>query len=295
MEMINVFEFEWFKANPLDSTSASGADPFSFPDGEFWYETFYHRIITSLRLSEEKDIQSRDLLSTLLNQRHTPLRNDLSVYSERIAGSTALLAGAGPSIEPDISGLHDTILDFTPFVIAADGATDALLKAGIKPDLIVTDLDSASEESLVQQSNVGTGVVVHAHGDNMQLITRIVPKLGGNLFGSTQVKPLSNVCNVGGFTDGDRSCYLLARFEPKKIIIAGMDFGSREGEYSRSRAIPPPTLVSDFKRIKLNWGKASLEALIERHPEIRFVNVTKRGEEIKGATRMDYTSLRKEF
>ncbi|MHA1636717.1 MAG: 6-hydroxymethyl-7,8-dihydropterin pyrophosphokinase, partial [Candidatus Thorarchaeota archaeon] len=45
--------------------------------------------------------------------------------------------------------------------------------------------------------------------------------------------PRSNVFLWGGFTDGDRACYMVAHYEPKRIILAGMDFGENIGRWSK--------------------------------------------------------------
>ncbi|MHB8565970.1 MAG: 6-hydroxymethylpterin diphosphokinase MptE-like protein [Nitrososphaerales archaeon] len=264
-----------------------------FPLGELWYLQFYREIIESLDLSEERDIQSRDLLSRILEEKQPEFQ--YNTLEAKIKSNLAVLIGAGPSLKSDLSGLEGFISSTRPFIAAADGAADALSEMGVEPDVILTDLDSCSESLLVEKSRSGTGVVVHAHGDNIELTERIVKKLGTNLFGTTQATPLQNVHNIGGFTDGDRSCYFLSHFEPRVIIIAGMDFGVKEGEYSKSRVPLRASPLADFKRRKLEWGKVSLEFLIQSCPAISFINVTKWGEEIKGAEKLDYSQLSQEF
>ena len=50
------------------------------------------------------------------------------------------------------------IRDFKPVLIAVDGGADALLEAGYKPDVIVGDMDSVSDEAL----RSGAELLVHA-------------------------------------------------------------------------------------------------------------------------------------
>jgi uncharacterized membrane-anchored protein len=46
-------------------------------------------------------------------------------------------------------------------LIGVDGGADALMEAGLRPDLIVGDMDSVSDEALAS----GAEVVVHAYAD----------------------------------------------------------------------------------------------------------------------------------
>jgi len=53
------------------------------------------------------------------------------------------------------------IRDFKPVLIAVDGGADALLEAGYKPDVIVGDMDSLSDEALCS----GAELLVHGYRD----------------------------------------------------------------------------------------------------------------------------------
>lgn len=263
-----------------------------FAEGQIWYDIFYHDVIQSLGLSEHRDIESRDLLSNILKDKEATM--DLTEIQRTIRSKKTLLVGAGPSAESDILGLAEWIDKERPFIASADGATDALLSHSIEPDVILTDLDSCSEKVLVDKSANGTPIVVHSHGDNIGLIEKIVPRLGSNILGSTQVLPIDNVVNTGGFTDGDRSAYFLAHFYPKVIVISGMDFGPIEGSFSKSRVkTTQDNGVKDFRKIKLEWGKRSLEYLISQRPVIEFFNVTRWGVDIAGARRVEYAQITK--
>jgi uncharacterized membrane-anchored protein len=54
------------------------------------------------------------------------------------------------------------IRDFKPVLVAVDGGADALLELGRKPDVIVGDMDSVSDEAL----HCGAEIVVHAYSGN---------------------------------------------------------------------------------------------------------------------------------
>ena len=51
------------------------------------------------------------------------------------------------------------VRDFKPVLVAVDGGADALLEEGWKPDVIVGDMDSVSDEAL----RCGAEIVVHAY------------------------------------------------------------------------------------------------------------------------------------
>lgn len=261
-----------------------------FPLSKVWYEQFYPELESKLGYSSEADALARDQLETLLKEKRTE-SYDLRILSDLFENRTVFVFGAGPSLVQDISGLK-ALLDLNSFpAIAADGAIDALVQSGIHPLICVSDLDSASEKNLVEQSKERI-LVVHAHRDNTDLLDSLVPKMGPHVFGTTQVEPNRFISNTGGLTDGDRSCYLASAFNPKVVILSGMDFGLREGDYSKDRY---NVKVSQDRRTKLEIGLKSLEFLITKSPGSTFINVTAEGEEIKKASKKTYEDLIKDF
>ena len=92
-------------------------------------------------------------------------------------------------------------------VVAADGATTACLDAGIVPGVIVSDLDGPLAAE-VSANRRGSLVVVHAHGDNIEVVAEWVPQFPAELAGSWAGPPRPALLNVGGFTDGDRAVFL---------------------------------------------------------------------------------------
>ncbi|MFQ5920900.1 MAG: 6-hydroxymethylpterin diphosphokinase MptE-like protein, partial [Nitrososphaerales archaeon] len=181
---------------------------------------------------------------------------DPRVLADSISGRNVLVIGAGPSLEDALPKIR-RLKEFT--TIVADGASQALIENGIKPRIVVTDLDG-SHEHLLRADRMGAVMVVHAHGDNVNLMRNLVPKLQ-NCVGSTQVKPLKNVHNFGGFTDGDRAVFLASEFRAKNIVLVGMDFGDKIGRYSK-------TSVRDekLKMAKMAAGRELLEWLSSFSP-----------------------------
>jgi uncharacterized membrane-anchored protein len=61
----------------------------------------------------------------------------------------------------DLKALRAYIRDVRPMIVAVDGGADGVLEAGMKPDLILGDMDSASDEAL----RCGAELIVHAYPD----------------------------------------------------------------------------------------------------------------------------------
>ncbi len=76
-------------------------------------------------------------------------------------GSQTLIVIRGPDYREDLSALNAYIRDRRPLVLAVDGGADAVLEAGLKPDMILGDMDSASDEAL----RSGAEIVVHGYSD----------------------------------------------------------------------------------------------------------------------------------
>ena len=108
------------------------------------------------------------------------------------------------------------------------------------------------ENSIKKMSRRKSIFVVHAHGDNIEKL-RMVKKFK-NCIGTTQTEPFNKIQNFGGFTDGDRGVFLASHFNAKKIILFGMDFGTRIGKFSNTKK-------SD-RKIKLKKLKIGEELLI---------------------------------
>src|SRR6266705_832301 len=60
----------------------------------------------------------------------------------------ALVVARGPGHKRDLRIVRSYIRDFKPVLVAVDGGADALLETGFKPDVIVGDMDSVSDDAL---------------------------------------------------------------------------------------------------------------------------------------------------
>jgi uncharacterized Rossmann fold enzyme len=234
---------------------------------------WYRRIIETFGYDQAKDQYAADLLSGMLAGKAA----DPSELRKRLANQPVLVFGAGPSLEENLRQvmLEGVLQKFV--TVVADGATTALLHvAKAVPDVIVTDLDGVVGD-IVSAQRQGSVIVIHAHGDNIEQLQRFVPDFACAI-GSTQVEPRPNVYNFLGFTDGDRAVFLAAAMGAKLIVVAGMDFGSTVGKYSK---VQVKSLA--VKREKLRISRELLEWLAQRaRGNIEFCNMTVRGEKING-------------
>jgi uncharacterized membrane-anchored protein len=71
----------------------------------------------------------------------------------------ALVVARGPGHKRDLRIVRPYIRDYRPVRIAVDGGAEALLEVGLKPDVIVGDMDSVTDETL----RCGAEIVVHAY------------------------------------------------------------------------------------------------------------------------------------
>jgi len=76
-------------------------------------------------------------------------------------GRHVLVVVRGYNYRDDIRTLRPYIREYRPILVGVDGGADALTEAGYRPDLIVGDMDSVSDETL----SCGAEVVVHAYRD----------------------------------------------------------------------------------------------------------------------------------
>ena len=223
------------------------------------WRPIYLDIVQRLNLDSDADRESTNLLTSMLESINPdPLLKRLSDY---IQGNQVVVCGAGPSLMQHMESLlkGDSLTESV--IVVADGATSVILELGLHCDVVVTDLDG-NMDHLLEAKNNGALFIVHAHGDNMNRVKSIVPKLG-DILGSTQVEPTDRAFLWGGFTDGDRACHIVSEYSPEKVTLAGMDFGSTVGKWSKP-GHDSHFLADARKRIKLDIAEELISSLIER-------------------------------
>jgi 2-amino-4-hydroxy-6-hydroxymethyldihydropteridine diphosphokinase len=209
---------------------------------------FYERIAREFGFPFNREEQSANRLDELLPSaaRAEPLER----IRHRLSGRDVIVVGLAPSAgPPPIWRLPST--GRTPVVVAADGAAETCLGAGIVPSVIVSDLDGpvASE---VAANRRGSLVVVHAHGDNLAAVSEWVPQFPGELAGSWAGPPRPTLIDVGGFTDGDRAVFLAEQCGAQRILLWGFDF---------DRVDEPEGAARSRKLAKLHWARRLIEEL----------------------------------
>jgi uncharacterized membrane-anchored protein len=108
-------------------------------------ERFAHNTIEHMR-------EERELLAG---------RIDLPRFATDFRDRSALVVVRGVDHQRDLRALRPFIRDMRPVLVAVDGGAEALLEAGLCPDMIVGDMDSAGEAAL----RCGAELVVHSYPD----------------------------------------------------------------------------------------------------------------------------------
>ncbi len=215
------------------------------------WEKYYTEILDDFGFSRENDEESAKLLDEILSTEGCLTLNDLGEivgFSDKF-----IVFGAGPSIKEHVEMLKEEY-DLRDYVlVAADGATTALIEQRLVPDIVATDLDGNIDDILLANIK-GANIVIHAHGDNIDRIASLT-SFFNNVLGTTQAQPVGNVYNFGGFTDGDRAIFLAVALGASEITLAGMDFGDIVTKYSRPNLPDILGPADDFKKKKLVYAE----------------------------------------
>ncbi len=108
-------------------------------------ERFAHNTI-------EHMLEERELLAGAL---------DLPRFATEFRDRPALIVVRGVDHQRDLRALRPYIRDQRPVLVGVDGGADAIREAGFRVDMIVGDMDSASEETL----RGGAELVLHTYPD----------------------------------------------------------------------------------------------------------------------------------
>lgn len=190
----------------------------------------YHEICADLGYPRRDDRMARDYLARRVGEPGVlPDLRDAAVT----------VCGAGPSLSDELQQL-----DQADAIVTASTATDIVAGAGYPIDLMVTDLDK-NPETAVQLTKEGVPVAVHAHGDNLELLRRWLPRCDHRwVVPTTQAGAIAAVINPGGFTDGDRAAFLADHAGAGSLGFIGWD-------------LDDPSVDTD-KRAKLRWAAVAL-------------------------------------
>lgn len=121
-----------------------------------------------------------------------------------IEGRHVLIVVRGYDYRSDLDLLRPYISEQRPLLIGVDGGADALLEAGLRPDMIIGDMDSCSDDAL----RCGAELVVHAYHDGRAPGLERITDLG-----------LSAVVFPALGTSED-AAMLLADFKGARLLVA---------------------------------------------------------------------------
>jgi uncharacterized Rossmann fold enzyme len=208
----------------------------------------YEEVRRAFGFSWERERASAARLRALLPP--AALEPPLPRVAARLRGREVVVVGRAPRAGPPPLWRRPFAAEGVA-VVAADGAAETCLDAGIVPDVVATDLDGpvASE---VTANRRGSLVVVHAHGDNLPALEEWVPQFPGELAGSWAGPPEDGLLDVGGFTDGDRAAYLGEAAGGARLLLWGFDFARVDEADPASR---------ERKLAKLAWAERALGEL----------------------------------
>ena len=206
------------------------------------WEPIYSRILDDMGYDRDSDESSVRVLKAVTVNSDLVTEDEVS---DRFS-NVATVFGDAPSLEAELDEKG-----YSGTAVASGSSVARLLKCGIMPDIVVTDLDGPIDAQL-EASAFGALTFIHAHGDNSDLILRYAPLFKGPVILTTQSKPDTVVANYGGFTDGDRCVCICQEFGVGRIILRGFDFDH-----------PNPKEGSDpaVKLRKLSWAKRIIEAV----------------------------------
>lgn len=241
------------------------------------WNAWYQKIIKDFGYSEDADAKAAEILEKMLDVQDP--EKQLSLLKERIYNKCVLIYGCGPSLERNILEIKRIGLNKVCAQIAADGAISALLKEGLMPEIVVSDLDGRIED-ITSANKKGAIIVIHAHGDNITALKKYVKSLPGTVIGTTQTKPLTHVFNFSGFTDGDRAVFLAESMGAHTILLAGFDFGNYIGKYSKP-SYKKNVSITPIKKKKLEYAKKLINWLASQTNTV-IINITGAEEIIPG-------------
>jgi uncharacterized membrane-anchored protein len=119
-------------------------------------------------------------------------------------GRHVLVVVRGYGYKEDLNALRAYIREVDPIFIGVDGGADALVDSGIKPDLIIGDMDSVTTEALVS----GAELVVHAYA-------------GGEAPGLERLEALELECTVFEASGTSEDIAMLLAYEHgAELIVA---------------------------------------------------------------------------
>jgi uncharacterized membrane-anchored protein len=160
----------------------------------------------------------------------------------------ALVVARGPGHKRDLKIVRSYVRDFKPVLVAVDGGAEALREEGWKPDVIVGDMDSVTDDTL----RCGAEVLVHAYREGHAPGEERLQRLG---------VPFQTVAAPGISED---IALLLAHEKGAELIVAvGTHFNLVEF-LERNRAGMSSTFVTRLKVGEILIDAKGVSRLVSR-------------------------------
>jgi uncharacterized membrane-anchored protein len=113
-------------------------------------------------LSEQIEAFAGNTMTYLREEKELLLEGvGIPEVTTEIEGRHVLIVVRGYDYRSDLDALRPYITEYRPLLMGVDGGADALIEAGYKPDMIIGDMDSCSDQAL----RCGAELVVHAYHD----------------------------------------------------------------------------------------------------------------------------------
>ena len=235
------------------------------------WEGWYKEILETLGFLRDDDEKTAELLDKILDEKGClTIEQFFDEMMEKKDTSKFIVVGAGPSIKKHIKYVKENYDLNDYLIVSADGATTAMLEDDLVPDIVATDLDGKMEDLLAANS-LGSYFVIHAHGNNEELIDNWTTKFD-KILGTTQSVPIGHLYNFGGFTDGDRAMFFAIALGCEEMILAGMDFGTTVTKYSRPNIEGATGPADEIKTKKLIFAERLL-AWIKENTDVKVINL----------------------
>ena len=224
------------------------------------WEGWYKEILETLGFLRDDDEKTAELLDKILDEKGClTIEQFFDEMMEKKDTSKFIVVGAGPSIKKHIKYVKENY-----------DATTAMLEDDLVPDIVATDLDGKMEDLLAANS-LGSYFVIHAHGNNEELIDNWTTKFD-KILGTTQSVPIGHLYNFGGFTDGDRAMFFAIALGCEEMVLAGMDFGTTVTKYSRPNIEGATGPADEIKTKKLIFAERLL-AWIKENTDVKVINL----------------------
>ena len=214
-----------------------------------WMNYWYPKICDAVGIDQTTDY---DAMKWALNETLKPSVNIESTKKQYSHDNAIIFAPSHPIIPNFLLTQPNTL------IIASEAVTGLLLKKGIVPHFITSDLDSNFSD-LILAGSKGSILAIHVHGDNKDKIKGFFsnPETKNiSFFFTTQTVPINDFVNILGFTDGDRAAFLGYFLGVNRIYLSGFELDSEPV----NKMIEPSFFKEWYskKKIKLEIAKVLL-------------------------------------